>query len=332
MVVTSQRSCPECGSSIIEDQSSGECFCSSCGYVAMEHIPTLLPESIAREPEERLKSSRSGGHTSYAYHDLGISTEISYVNKDFTGKSISSSMIDQIASIRRWHTRLRVSSGRDRRLRNILIKINEICSILSLPSIVCETASILYRNFENKSKAKGRSIACMAAASVYLACKRCSIVRSMDEIVEAANCMQSKKLVYRYYRMLAIEQDTYSIGIYAEKEADKKQEKHEQYVQLTLDRYISKLSNLSKVDTRVEKLAIDIARKVECEDHNAMIDGKAPNGLAAAYIYIAAMLLGIKMLQHDISNISKVTEVTIRNRCREILNNYRIRLLLKSAG
>jgi transcription initiation factor TFIIB len=100
---------------------------------------------------------------------------------------------------------------------------------------------------------------------------------------------------------------------------------------LTLDRYISKLSNLSRVDTRVEKLAIDIARKVEDEDHNAMIDGKAPNGLAAAYIYIAAMLLGIKILQHDISTVSKVTEVTIRNRCREILNNYRIRLLLKSA-
>ncbi len=328
MVVVSQRSCPECGSSIIEDQSSGEYFCSSCGYVAMEHIPTLLPESIAREPEERLKSSRSGGHTSYAYHDLGISTEISYANKDFTGKSICSGMVEQIASIRRWHNRLRACSSRDRRLRNVLIKINEICSILSLPSIVCETSSLLYRNFENKSGAKGRSVACMAAASVYLACKRCSIVRSMDEIVEAANCVQSKKLVYRYYRMLAIEQGSDSIGIDAQTQADKK---HEQHVQLTLDRYISKLSNLSRVDTRVEKLAIDIARKVEDEDHNAMIDGKAPNGLAAAYIYIAAMLLGIKILQYDISTVSKVTEVTIRNRCREILNNYRIRLLLKSA-
>ncbi|MEM4399080.1 MAG: hypothetical protein QXV18_04635, partial [Candidatus Nitrosocaldus sp.] len=57
----------------------------------------------------------------------------------------------------------------------------------------------------------------------------------------------------------------------------------------------------------------------------------APTGLAAAYIYIAAMLLGIRMLQHDISSVSKVTEVTVRNRCREILSNYRIRLLLKPA-
>ncbi|MEM3915591.1 MAG: TFIIB-type zinc ribbon-containing protein [Candidatus Nitrosocaldus sp.] len=330
MVAIGQRSCPECSSILIEDQSSGEYFCSSCGYVAIEHIPSLLPESIAREPEERLKSSRSSGYTSYAYHDLGISTEIPYANKDFTGKSIDSSMVEQVASIRRWHTRLRVSSSRDRRLYNVLSKINEICSILSLPKIVCETASLLYRNFESRSEAKGRSIACMAAASVYLACKRCSIVRSMDEIVEVANCIRSKKLVYRYYRMLAIEQDASSNVVDAQTSVDK-QEKREEYTQLTLDRYISKLSNLSRIDTKVEKLAIDIARKIEHEDNNAMIDGKAPTGLAAAYIYIAAMLLGIRMLQHDISSVSKVTEVTVRNRCREILSNYRIRLLLKPA-
>ncbi len=326
MVAITHRSCPECGSILIEDQSSGECFCSSCGYVAIEHIPSLLPESIAREPEERLKISRSSGYTSYAYHDLGISTEIPYVNKDFTGKRIGSNMVEQLTSIRRWHTRLRVSSSRERRLYNVLSKINEICSILSLPRIVCETASLLYRNFE--SKAKGRSIACMAAASIYIACKRCSIVRSMDEIIEAANCMRNRKLVYRYYRMMAIE------GQDADGSGDAKaldRQRCEGYTQLTLDRYISKLSNLSRIDTKVEKLAIEIARKIEHEDSNAMVDGKAPSGLAAAYLYIAAILLGIKILQHDISSVSKVTEVTVRNRCREILSNYRIRLLLKPA-
>ncbi|MFN4336147.1 MAG: transcription initiation factor IIB [Candidatus Nitrosocaldus sp.] len=329
MVAITHRSCPECSSILVEDQSSGEYFCSSCGYVAIEHIPSLLPESIAREPEERLKISRSSGYTSYAYHDLGISTEIPYANKDFTGKRIGSNMVEQVASIRRWHTRLRVSSSRDRRLYNVLSKINEICSILSLPRIVCETASLLYRNFEGRSEAKGRSIACMAAASVYLACKRCSIVRSMDEIVEAANCMRSKKLVYRYYRMIAIEgQDANNSSVDAQASVDK--QKLGGY-QLTLDRYISKLSNLSRIDTRVEKLAIEIARKIEYEDGNAMVYGKAPSGLAAAYVYIAAILLGIRVLQHDISSVSKVTEVTVRNRCREILNNYRIKLLLKPA-
>ncbi|MCS7141028.1 MAG: hypothetical protein NZ888_02445 [Candidatus Nitrosocaldus sp.] len=331
-MVAGQRSCPECGSILIEDQSSGECFCSSCGYVAVDHIPSMLPESISKEPEDRLKSSRSSGHTSYAYHDLGISTEIPYVNRDFTGKNIDSNVMGQVASIRRWHSRLRVSSSRDRRLYNVLSKINEICSILSLPKIVCETASLVYRNFDSRSEAKGRSVACMAAASVYLACKRCSIVRSVDEIVEAANCTHSKKLVYRYYRMIAIEQAGSGGADAGTVDADGREEGHTHYTQLTLDRYISKLSNISKVDTRVEKLAIDIARKVECEDRSVMIDGKAPNGLAAAYIYMAAMLLGIRMLQHDISNVSRVTEVTVRNRCREILSNYRIRLLLKSAS
>jgi len=46
-----------------------------------------------------------------------------------------------------------------------------------------------------------------------------------------------------------------------------------------------------------------------------LADGKAPNGIAAAYLYIASILLGQGVLQRDVSTVSGVTEVTIRNRC-----------------
>jgi len=60
-----------------------------------------------------------------------------------------------------------------------------------------------------------------------------------------------------------------------------------------------------------------------------LADGKAPNGIAAAYLYIASILLGQGVLQRDVSTVSGVTEVTIRNRCKEILSIYKISINLR---
>ncbi len=313
--------CPACGSMLIEDQSKGEYFCSSCGYVVLEHTPTLTLESIASSLEEKMKNTRCSGHMSYSYHDLGVSTDIAYANKDFNGKSIKASMFEQVTSIRRWHSRLRITSSRERRLYGVLTKINEICSNLALPKIVNEGAALLYREIEGKSSiAKGRSIVCIACACIYLACKQYSILRSIDEIAEAANCKKSKKLIYKYYRMIMLERGINNSNA-------KSNDSNTTAIPTHIDKYISRLSNLLKIDTRVEKLAIDIARKV---NDGSIVDGKAPNGLAAAYLYMASILLGVRMLQPDVSSVSKVTEVTVRNRYREIISNYKIRIILKA--
>ena len=60
-----------------------------------------------------------------------------------------------------------------------------------------------------------------------------------------------------------------------------------------------------------------------------MGDGKAPIGLAAAYIYLAAVLLGFNLLQMDISSLAGITEVTIRNRCKDILTSFKIVVKVK---
>jgi transcription initiation factor TFIIB len=95
---------------------------------------------------------------------------------------------------------------------------------------------------------------------------------------------------------------------------------------VTMDKYISKIANITKTDVRVERLALEIAEKTQ--DSN-IADGKAPNGIAAAYLYVASILLGQNVLQRDVSSIAGVTEVTIRNRCKEILTCYRLKITLR---
>ncbi|HII35813.1 MAG TPA: transcription factor IIB [Nitrosopumilaceae archaeon] len=313
-IIEYQTHCPECQSSLIEDVHNGEKICSGCGLVAMEQMSDSGPESRSTNPEERMKNARATGQTTYSQHDLGIRTEIALGTKDYSGKTINIEVANQMYNLRKWQTRIRVSSPRERRLANILQKIGETCQAMSLSKNVLESASMIYRNFEGKFEAKGKSVTCMSAATIYMACKQCDVVRSLEETCAATGSSKelsmNVKLTAKYYRMLVMELGTISAPI------------------VTLDKYISKIANLAKLDVRVERLAAEIAQKTQ--DHN-IADGKAPNGLAAAYLYIASILLGQSMLQRDVSSIAGITEVTIRNRCKEILTAYKIKVTLRPA-
>ena len=305
--------CTACNSSVVDDTENGERICSGCGIVMEEHMADHGPEAKSSSLEDKMKLARATGQTTYAQHDLGIATEISIGSTDFSGKKINAETASQMHRLGKWQKRVRVSTSRDRRLSNILTKISEICQSSSLPKNVIETASIIYRGLDGKHiEVKGKSVVGISGAVVYMACKQCDVIRSLEEILRGschANELRSKiKLASRYYRTLVMELPTDTTPV------------------VTMDKYISKIANMTNTETRVEILAIEIAEKTK--NHNLAV-GKAPNGIAAAYLYIASILLGQNVLQRDVSNVSGVTEVTIRNRCKEILTNYRLDIALR---
>ena len=304
--------CPECRSSLVDDVQNGEQICSMCGIVVMEQMADYGPESKSSSPEERTKLTRASGQTTFSQHDLGIATEISISTKDFSGKTINYQVANQMHNLRKWQQRVRVSSPRERRLANVLTVIGGTCQSLTLSSNVLETASMIYRNLDSHMEVKGKSVACIAAAVIYMACKQCDVVRSLEEICSGTGSNKElkmkTKLAAKYYRMLVMELGSVTAPV------------------ITMDKYISKISNLTNTDVRVERLALEIAGKT---DDSSVADGKAPNGIAAAYLYIASILLGQNVLQRDVSSIAGVTEVTIRNRCKEILSCYKLNLTLR---
>ena len=372
--------CPECESGLVHDCSKGEYICQKCGYVVMDQADYYGPESHSTDFKEKSRVTRASGSTSYSLHDYGLRTEIGFSSKDYSGKSIDYHMAEQMNNMRKWHSRIRVASPKQRRLSNVLSKINETCSSMLLPKTLVETAAMIYRNFENKSEAKGKSIRCMAAATIYLACKRLSVIRSLEEIVKATGITEQDKsnlkLASKYYRNMVME-----IGIFIQEQqqslradatsiistssppSPSPSSSAPAFAQFTtttsstttmtepppllpplppllqssspsssapltpaIDQYIAKLVNIAKINTKVERLAIDIAHKT---NNHLLADGKSPNGLAAAYIYLAAVLLGIHILQVDISNLAGITEVTIRNRCKDILTNFKLVIIVE---
>jgi transcription initiation factor TFIIB len=149
---------------------------------------------------------------------------------------------------------------------------------------------------------KSKSVAGMAAASLYLACRRTNVNRSLREIAAASGTQE--RSAARYFRLLLNEVE-------------------KNYVPPpSVQKYISKLVNKEKINTKVERLALDLAdRATESE----ISSGKTPAGLAAAYVYIASVLCSEHIPQREIAEIAEVTEVTVRNRCREILEKFTIR-------
>ena len=70
-----------------------------------------------------------------------------------------------------------------------------------------------------------------------------------------------------------------------------------------------------KLSDRAQMRAIEILKTAKKKD---VISGKGPCGCAAAAIYIGSVLEGERKTQREVADVVGVTEVTIRNRYKEI--------------
>jgi transcription initiation factor TFIIB len=301
------NSCPVCGNLLIGDLEKGEKVCPTCGYVTSAPADEG-PEWKAMDLEEKNKRVRVGAPTTLSLHDLGLSTEISRTMRDSHGRFLDPTMRATTERMRRWQSRARTSSSEERGLSNVLSKITELCQALTLPDNVAETAAQIYRTSARMKVAKSKSILGMTAASVYLSCRKCGVSRTLKEVARAAGI--EKGTVARYFRLLM-------------KDVEKG------YVPPpSVEKYISKLVNMAKIDPKVEHLALTLSRKTA---DSKISSGKAPAGLAAAYVYLSSVMVGDHLPQREVAEFAEVTEVTVRNRCREILENFVIRQELGTA-
>jgi len=298
--------CPNCRRPLIGDYDKGEVLCPKCGIVIIDHVQDMSPEWKALDPEDKVKRVRVGAPRTLALHDFGLTTEIGELPHG-SGGSINPYMKASLESMRKWQRRIRTSSSQERGLSDVLARISEISENLNLPDSIVETAAHIYRTSAKMKFAKSKSIIGMATASVYLACRKCGIGRTIKEVAKAANI--DKGAVAKYYRLIIRETENEYVPPHP------------------VQKYISKLVNTAKIDPKVERLALNLATEMK---DSKISSGKAPAGLAAAYIYISAVMEGQHLPQREIAEIAEVTEVTVRNRCREILDNFTIKQRLKA--
>lgn len=287
--------CPECESRhVTRDYERGELVCEDCGLVIDEAFIDQGPEWRAFDTEQGERRSRTGAPMTYTIHDKGLSTEIGWKNKDFYGKSIPTRSRAQLYRLRKWQRRIRVSNATERNLAFALSELDRIASAIGMSRNVRETAAIIYRKAVNRNLIRGRSIEGVAAAALYGACRQCNVPRTLDEI--AGKSRVPRKEIGRTYRFMARE---LRLRLMPTSPHD--------YV----SRFCSELKLGSDVQTKANEI-IKIASEKE------LTSGRGPTGVSAAAIYVASLMCGHRKTQREVAEIAGVTEVTIRNRYKEL--------------
>jgi transcription initiation factor TFIIB len=189
-----------------------------------------------------------------------------------------------------------------RNLSQATTELDILADRLNIPRSVKEEAALIYRKALQEDLIRGRSIASVVAASLYLACRLTRTPRQLEDIVKLST--KNRKEISRNYRMIMKE-----LGL-----------------KIPIDeptKYVSKIASKAGLNQKIQSRAIDLLRKARSLKATT---GKNPTGLAAAALYIASSLEGEKVTQRDIAEASGVTEVTVRNRYKGLATNLEIKL------
>ena len=290
--------CPECGSkNITYDPARGEMVCGVCGAVISESMIDLTQEWRAFDDDQRSRRVRTGAVLTPTKHDQGITTEIGKGRGELF--KVTSKKRAQYYRLTKWHKRL--IKSKDRNLSFAFSELQRLISLLHLSKAVHEKVAKLYQRAVNKGLVRGRSTESIIAALLYTTCREEGAPRTLDEISKASNI--DKRDIGKTYRYIARK---LSIRILPAKAQD----------------YVPRFGSLLDLSEKVQVKAVDVLDKAGRYD---VTSGKGPIGVAAAALYIAAVLEGEKKTQREVADTIGVTEVTIRNRYKEMVETLGIK-------
>ena len=293
MLAISQK-CNRCAKSqIITDYDSGELICAKCGLVISERMESGGPEHRTFL-DGGVNNSRTGDGTSLRRHDRGLSTIINPLNKDSSGKQLSSSMKSTINRLRIWDGRSQVHKTTEKNLRQAFNDLSRLQDKLGLSEAIIEKTVYIYRKAIEKNLIKGRSISALIAAALYVACRDAEIPRTIIEVCDASNV--KRKELAKCYRLLILELNL-KVPV------------------MNAVQSVARIGNNLGISEKTKRHAIKIINEYrQCGE----IAGKSPTGIAATAVYLATIKMNEKFSQKEVADAANITEVTIRNRSNSI--------------
>lgn len=163
---------------------------------------------------------------------------------------------------------------------------------MELPAVVLQEAERMYRECKARGVFRGRNLPSSVGATLYAACRRYSIPRTLGEVARGAGASRSE--VGRVFKLLrrTIEIGVPTIGAKA-----------------FLTRYAEELALSQSVRSTVEAMLEEV-------DQSPEVSGISAHGLVAALIYLASERAGERRSRAQVARVSAVTEVTLRSTSR----------------
>lgn len=278
---------------LVTDVVSGEIVCSNCGTVVIDGIEEIGKEWINPKDHETDKS-RIGMPFSLAVHDMNLSTIIGKTNKDSAGQLIDSGMQARMNRLRIWDSRTLYRDSSSRNFTTAFVLLGKLKDKLSLTPSIVEKTAYTYRKVQEDGLIRGRTIGAVLVACLYITCREQGVSRTIDELAEASNIR--RKAIAKIYR---------DIVFHLERKIP----------QVNCFQCIDKIANKIELNEITTRHARDLMKKVLEQEFSA---GKDPMGFAGAVLYVSLQMEGKTVRQIDIADAAGVTEVTIRNRAKEL--------------
>jgi transcription initiation factor TFIIB len=296
-------SCSVCNreNTTITDPDSGEIVCNNCGMVISEKIEdTIHQERRIHSFEEAERNARTGAPSSLARHDMGLSTVIGREDRDANGQRIDTAMRSKIGRLRTWDFRTRMHTSGDRNFMKAFEQLDRLKEKLGLSDTIVEKTAYIYRKVQERGLIRGRTVDGVLAAAVYISCRETGTPRTIKDIAITSNTKE--KDVARCYRLVVFE---FGIKIPV----------------VDPMKCVAKVANKLCLTQKTRHLAVNMMEEAVEKKISA---GKDPMGFAASIIYASCIKTGEDISQINMAKAADITEVTIRNRFKDLSRNLRL--------
>jgi transcription initiation factor TFIIB len=289
------KRCPECGGvNITHDPQLGEVLCNDCGLVIEEEMVDAGSDSGGKFDKGE-KKGRGGAPMSMQKFDKGLITNVGEISDIYR---LEPGQTRKFLRLKKWQER--VSTSIERNLRLAMAELRVIASYLNLPNVVRDEAARIYNFVLQRGLVRGRSMESVIAACLYTACRSYNIPRTLDEMAIASDV--ERKEIGRTYRFIIRK-----LQIKIKQSAPKD--------------YISRFASVLKLSPKTQNDALKILKRAEEVE---LTSGRGPAGISAAALYVAALINDEKKTQREVADIAGITEVTIRNRYKELIEKLQL--------
>ena len=281
---------PTCCDSPKISEEFGFYVCLNCGFVYSRILDDSPRRAFTQEEIQKRKS------TERVYSPIGPRTIIRG-SRDARGTLLSPKYKSKFNRLAKIHRSLTTSY--ERNLWIALPNLQRLQKKLSIPDPVAEDALRIYTLTVKKKLTMGRSIDTLLSASIFAALRVHGIPRTAEEISKAAQI--PKKKVIKSFRLILMEV------------LPKLNMKVQHF---TADRYVDKFNEELKLSMKCRNIAVKLILKAKESGFNSA--GKDPKGIAAAAIYVGSKICNENRTQREISQLARVTEVTLRMRVKDL--------------
>lgn len=271
-------------------EEDGFYVCLNCGLVMSRIFDDSPRRAFTQEEILKRKSNER------VYSPIGPRTIIKG-SRDARGSLLSPKYKSKFNRLAKIHRSLTTSF--ERNLWIALPNLQRLQKRLGVPDTVAEDALRIYTQTVKKKLTMGRSIDTLLSASIFCALRVHGIPRTIEEITKIAQI--PKKKVVKSYRLILME-------------VLPKLNLKVQY--FTSDRYVDKFNDELKLSMNCRNIAVKLIQKAKENGFNSA--GKDPKGIAAAALYIGSKICNENRTQKEISQLAKVTEVTLRMRVKDL--------------